>query len=66
VNETSEQISLDDQDDAARFLRISPRTLERMRWAGEGPPFLKIGRKVLYDREDLLAWARSHRRTSTL
>jgi len=54
-----------EQDEAARLIRHSPRTLERQRWAGTGPPFLKIGRKVLYDRQELLAWARSHRRTST-
>jgi Helix-turn-helix domain len=27
---------------------LSPRTLENWRWRGEGPPFVKIGRKVVY------------------
>ena len=31
---------------AARW-RISPRTLERWRWAGEGLPFTKVGGRVL-------------------
>ena len=62
--ETNEEPLLE-QDEAAGLIRHSPRTLERKRWDGTGPPFLKIGRKILYDREDLLAWARSHRRTST-
>ena len=32
---------------AARW-RISPRTLERWRWAGGGPRFIKIGGRVVY------------------
>ena len=37
---------------AARW-RISPRTLERWRWAGEGPRFIKIGGLVRYRFEDI-------------
>jgi Helix-turn-helix domain len=33
--------------------RISPRTLERWRWAGEGPRFIKIGGLVRYRLEDI-------------
>lgn len=33
--------------------RISPRTLERWRWAGEGPRFIKIGGLVRYRFEDI-------------
>lgn len=32
---------------------ISPRTLERWRWLGEGPRFLKLGGRVLYRLEDV-------------
>jgi len=32
---------------AARW-RISHRTLERWRWTGEGPKFLKVGGRVVY------------------
>ena len=36
--------------------RISPRTLERWRWAGEGPRFIKIGGLVRYRLEDIEAF----------
>ena len=35
---------------------MSPKTLERWRWLGEGPPYLKIGGKVLYRIEDVEAF----------
>ena len=53
------------QEDAASFLHLSPRTLERMRVAGDGPPFLKLGRRVVYSRTDLITWAESRRRLRT-
>ena len=43
--------------EAATFLRLSPRTLEKQRVIGGGPRFRKFGRKVLYAVEDLEAWA---------
>jgi hypothetical protein len=51
--------------DAADFLGLSPRTLERMRIDGRGPIFLKLGRRVVYARADLVAWAETRRRSST-
>jgi hypothetical protein len=53
------------QVEAGTFLALSPRTLERFRLEGRGPMFLKLGRRVVYSRDDLLAWAESQRRTST-
>ena len=35
-------------NEAAKYVRLSPRTLERYRVTGEGAPFLKIGRLVFY------------------
>lgn len=32
---------------------ISPRTLDRWRWAGEGPRFLKLGGRVVYRLADI-------------
>jgi hypothetical protein len=40
---------------AARW-RISPRTLERWRWAGDGPRFTKVGGRVLYSLADVEAY----------
>ncbi len=44
-------------DEAASFLRLSPRTLEKHRVIGGGPRFRKFGRRVMYARSDLKAWA---------
>ena len=34
-------------------LNVSPRTVERWRWAGGGPKFLKLGNRVVYRLEDI-------------
>ncbi len=44
-------------DEAAAFLRLSPRTLEKQRVIGGGPRFRKFGRRVMYAIVDLDAWA---------
>jgi excisionase family DNA binding protein len=44
------------QAEAARLLRLSERTLERLRVAGGGPKFVKAGRSVRYRQCDLDAW----------
>ena len=47
-------------EEAARILRMSARTLERMRVEGSGPKYLKAGRgtraRVLYRPADIDAW----------
>ncbi len=43
--------------EAAAVLRLSPRTLEKLRVNGGGPRFRKFGSRVIYAREDLDAWA---------
>jgi hypothetical protein len=45
---------------------VSPRTLERWRWTGQGPRFLKIGGRVVYRIEDIEAYEAGQLRTSTL
>jgi len=44
------------QREAAMALRLSERTLERNRVTGDGPPFVKAGRRVLYRQSDLDQW----------
>ena len=53
-------------DEAAEYLRLSPRTLEKQRVIGGGPKFRKFGRRVMYTVADLDAWAdaRSYEATS--
>jgi hypothetical protein len=38
---------------------MSPRTLERWRWVGKGPPYIRIAH-VLYRMEDVKAYETSH------
>ncbi len=43
--------------EAARFLRVHPRTLDNWRWTGQGPDFRKHGRTVVYLEKDLIAYS---------
>jgi len=45
--------------------RISPRSLERWRWEGKGPQYLKIGGRVVYRLEDIEAYEAEQLRSST-
>ena len=49
---------------AARWT-ISPRTLERWRWTGEGPAFVKLGGRVVYRLEDVEAFEKAQLHTAT-
>ena len=51
--------------EAARFLGLSPRTLEKHRIYGTGPAYRKIGARVVYSVADLNAWAERGTRIST-
>lgn len=52
------------QVELARRWRISPRTLERWSWLGQGPRFLKIGGRVVYHLEDVEAFEAASRQES--
>ncbi|WP_281301817.1 MULTISPECIES: helix-turn-helix domain-containing protein [unclassified Iodidimonas] len=45
--------------------RISHRTLERWRWTGEGPKFLKVGGRVVYRMSDVEEYEQAMIRSST-
>lgn len=49
------------QPELARRWKLSQRTLERWRWLGEGPPYVKIGGRVLYSIEDIEAFEERER-----
>ena len=51
--------------EAARFLGLSGRTLEKHRTYGTGPKYRKIGGRVIYALDDLKAWADVGAKTST-
>ena len=51
--------------EAAAYVDLGRRTLERYRVSGAGPVFLKLGGRVRYLPEDLDIWLRTQRRKST-
>lgn len=46
--------------EAASRLGLRPGTLEIWRSLGKGPRYLKIGRRVFYEQEDIEAFAKAH------
>jgi predicted DNA-binding transcriptional regulator AlpA len=51
--------------EAARFLGLSGRTLEKHRTYGTGPIYRKLGGRVVYSLDDLKAWVDRGAKTST-
>ncbi len=51
--------------EAARFLSLSGRTLEKHRTYGTGPTYRKLGGRVIYALDDLKAWVDRGAKTST-
>ena len=43
-------------EEAAVFCRVTPKVLRNWRGRGEGPPWIKLGRRVVYRRESVLDW----------
>ena len=52
-------------DQTAKRTGLSAATLANMRCTGRGPVFHKIAKYVRYDSNDVDAWMRSRRYTST-
>jgi hypothetical protein len=53
------------QVELARRWRLSPRTLERWRWLGHGPRYLKINGRVIYRLSDIEEFEAESARNST-
>jgi predicted DNA-binding transcriptional regulator AlpA len=51
--------------EAARFLGLSGRTLEKHRTYGTGPRYSKLGGRVVYRLDDLQAWVDRGSKSST-
>ena len=55
-----------DENEAAEFLRVSARTLQKRRVHGGGPPFVRVSTRWLrYRRRDLIAWSEERIRRHT-
>jgi len=44
---------------------VSQQTLANWRYEGRGPRYYKVGRKVIYDLNEVFEWVESNARTST-
>jgi hypothetical protein len=53
------------QSQLAKRWNMSPRTLERWRWLGRGPVFLKLGGRVVYRLEDIENYEVNHLQADT-
>ena len=54
-----------DQDAAATYLNVSTQWLESRRQDGSGPPFAKLGRRIIYRKADLDAFVAQRLVSST-
>lgn len=51
-----------DTEQAAIYLKISPRLLKRLRWRGDGPVFRRHSRYIQYHIDELDAWSAANAR----
>lgn len=52
-------------EQAADYLNRTPNWLAKQRCYGCGPVFVKLGRRILYDPNDLEDWVDRQKRSST-
>jgi Helix-turn-helix domain len=52
--------------ETAEILNVSESWLNKARLTGDGPIFIKIGRRVVYNANDLSAWLSNRKFVSTL
>lgn len=50
-----------EREQLARELNVSMRTVERWAVQRKGPTYTRVGRKVYYDRADVIAWLKANR-----
>jgi hypothetical protein len=51
--------------EAAEYIGLSRARLAKLRWAGGGPKFIRVGRTVLYKVAELESWLDANTRQST-
>ena len=52
-------------NDAAPLAGVKPKTLENWRSMGLGPKFVRVGRLVRYDPDDIRTWREQNKAFST-
>jgi hypothetical protein len=51
--------------EAAAYVGSTKSSMEKRRLTGDGPPFIRLGRAIVYDIEDLDRFCQANRRRST-
>ncbi len=63
---TVRQLRLLSEGEVASLLGIKPKTLQKWRADGQGPPHIKAGRRLIrYDPADLAIWMKEHRQSGS-
>lgn len=65
MKQSTPKTRLDSKELAVRW-RMSHRTLDRGRWQGKGPRFVKIGGKVVYRLEDIESYEETNLHANTV
>ena len=65
MNKNNNDVGFDllTQKEAAVMIRMSEAWFERQRWEHKGIPYIKIGGRVFYDKDDVVSWIKK-RKTS--
>ena len=59
-----ESLDLMTPEEVSKEIRMSESWLEKQRMEKQGIPYLRIGKKVYYERREVLSWARQQRQAS--
>lgn len=50
-------------DEQARVLLLTPRTLRNWRRLGKGPPYVRVGKRIFYPLAGNAAWLKANEQT---
>jgi hypothetical protein len=56
-----EAITVMNEKKAAKYIGLSPKTLQKYRWEQKPPTYIKVGSAVRYHKDDLDAFLDSNR-----
>ncbi len=60
-NNDTVEFDLITQKEAANMLRMSEAWFERQRWEKKGIPYIKVGGRVFYEKQDLITWVKKRK-----